>query len=140
MTWKTDLVEQYPSLFRGTNHIGVGDGWRHLIETVCEVIDYKRQQSEKQLEMARATGAHDYAERKEKITNTIWPAVVQIKEKFGTLRFYCMYTTSEENAYLEFAEVFSGSICYECGAPGKPTEIYGYIRTLCNEHKQVDNP
>lgn len=59
--------------------------------------------------------------------------VDQVKEKFGTLRFY--YTGGDEHisGMVRMAESMSAVTCEECGVPGKQTSG-GWIRTLCDEH------
>jgi len=54
----------------------------------------------------------------------------QVKEKFGTLRFY--YTGGDEyiSGMVTMAEAMSGVICESCGNPGKQTSG-GWIKTIC---------
>lgn len=89
-----------------------------------------------------------------------WMKVVQVKEKFGGLRFYLQdgrvrvdfigvgsLTMQAERAYaseeqeieaekyeqmVQAAEAESFKICEDCGAPGSPIPG-GWIRTLCKE-------
>ena len=60
----------------------------------------------------------------------------QIKEKFGTLRFYFtggdQYTTS----LIDQAEIDSEKICEYCGNPGSLDTEKSWLKTLCEEHKQ----
>lgn len=55
----------------------------------------------------------------------------QVKEKFGTLRFY--YTGGDDtiSGMVRMAESMSGVICEECGNPGKRGGG-GWVRTSCN--------
>ncbi|GAA0243145.1 hypothetical protein LNAOJCKE_4665 [Methylorubrum aminovorans] len=59
----------------------------------------------------------------------------QIKEKFGTLRFYWCATGNElqANRIIEAAEWISGAVCETCGAPGR-TRPGGWIKTACDAH------
>ena len=54
----------------------------------------------------------------------------QVKEKFGTLRFY--YTGGDEyiHGMVAMAEAMSGCTCEECGNPGERNGG-GWVRTLC---------
>jgi hypothetical protein len=61
------------------------------------------------------------------------PTAVQVKEKFGGLRFYTNGATDIQDAYITFAEMISVRTCEVCGKPGKRTSD-GWIRTLCKEH------
>jgi hypothetical protein len=59
--------------------------------------------------------------------------VTQVKEKFGTLRFY--YSGGDEyiEGLVSMAESMSAVTCEECGKPGR-TNNNGWLRTLCEEH------
>lgn len=67
---------------------------------------------------------------------------VQVKEKFGGLRFYCGVEHTDEikwwlsdlvDAAIRWAEAECARMCEECGEPGvrRPG---GWVKTLCDEH------
>ena len=58
----------------------------------------------------------------------------QVKEKFGTLRFY--YTGGDDyiSGLVSMAESMSGITCETCGNPGT-TGGQGWISTLCETHR-----
>ena len=58
----------------------------------------------------------------------------QVKEKFGTLRFY--YTGGDDIIYgmVRMAESMSGVTCEECGNPGE-IKRDGWLVTLCETHR-----
>jgi hypothetical protein len=60
----------------------------------------------------------------------------QVKEKFGTLRFY--YTGGDDyiSGLVSMAESISSVTCEECGKPGKQVGG-GWITTLCKEHAEA---
>lgn len=60
--------------------------------------------------------------------------IVQVKEKFGTLRFYVDGADAEINGMIRMAENVSCYTCEVCGNPGKRTSA-GWIQTLCETHK-----
>lgn len=60
---------------------------------------------------------------------------VQVKEKFGTLRFYYDGGDDFVKGVTYFAESMSSVTCEECGAPGE-TGGTGWIRTLCETHRK----
>lgn len=62
--------------------------------------------------------------------------VLQVKEKFGGLRFYIGTGTTEEFKAIDAAEHDSYHICERCGEPGKLREDLGWILTLCERHYQ----
>jgi hypothetical protein len=57
----------------------------------------------------------------------------QVKEKFGSLRFY--YTGGDDyvSGLVTMAESLSGVTCEECGKPGTQTQG-GWIKTACEDH------
>ena len=65
------------------------------------------------------------------------PQVVasQVKEKFGTLRFYYYGGDSVVSGIERMAESMTAVTCEQCGAPGK-TRSGGWIQTLCDAHAE----
>lgn len=65
------------------------------------------------------------------------PQVVvdQVKEKFGTLRFY--YTGGDDaiSGMVRMAESMSAVTCEDCGTPGRRRGS-GWVRTLCDTHAE----
>lgn len=60
--------------------------------------------------------------------------IAQIKEKFGTLRFYVDNAPDEVLQAIEKAENASASICETCGKPGKLRINGGWWSTRCEGH------
>lgn len=85
-----------------------GDGWFQLLWDLSEKI-------EKCLEDQPLAGFE----------------VVQVKEKFGTLRYYTSHYRKDIHDCIREAESASARTCEECGEPGKIREG-GWIRTLCD--------
>ena len=54
----------------------------------------------------------------------------QVKEKFGTLRFYYSGGDDVIDGMVRMAESMSGVTCEECGNPGE-SRGGGWIRTIC---------
>ena len=152
------LCEKYPLIFKqrrmgmrdtamcwGFEH---GDGWFHLIDTLCAMLYAPYRSAERDYLYAREhEGTAPYkgaevitaveVERKRlamKAAADAIPQAVQVKEKFGTLRFYVNGGTPEQHNYIDFAEEMSGRVCEHCGAPGK-RRGGGWVRTLCDEHE-----
>ena len=61
----------------------------------------------------------------------------QVKEKFGTLRFYVDGGDEATRGMIQMAEAMTAVTCEECGAPGT-TGGRGWIRTLCPKHHVKD--
>ncbi len=58
---------------------------------------------------------------------------VQVKEKFGTLRFYTNFSDDYINGMITMAESMTAVTCEECGKPGKVRNS-GWIYVACDEH------
>jgi hypothetical protein len=58
---------------------------------------------------------------------------VQVKEKFGGLRFYMNAETEEMSRVIREAEAQSTVTCEMCGLPGHLSGR-GWVKTLCEEH------
>jgi hypothetical protein len=111
------LIETYPVLYQG--HlltiqqscmpwgIETGDGWLKLIDKLSSDIT---------------------ALDKRDGTTTI---AVQVKEKFGGLRFYIEGGSDAVFALIDKAEALSERTCETCGEPGK-LRGKGWVSTLCD--------
>jgi len=66
--------------------------------------------------------------------------VVQVKEKFGGLRFYTNGSNGLIDNVIHQAEKESYSTCEICGKkPASSKSINGWIRTLCEECNEKQN-
>src|SRR6267142_2317798 len=57
--------------------------------------------------------------------------IMQIKEKFGKLRFYCHNSSDKLDDMIDSAEAESGRICEMCGKPGRMMVKGGWYKTVC---------
>ena len=68
-----------------------------------------------------------------------WPDtglhVDQVKEKFGTLRYYCS-SNKMIDKFVNLAEGLSAITCEECGAPGTLGQRYGWYSVRCKKCAQ----
>ena len=55
----------------------------------------------------------------------------QVKEKFGTLRFYIEGTEEAHNIVSEYEDK-SGTVCEDCGGPGETENKGGWLKTICS--------
>ena len=60
------------------------------------------------------------------------PVVIQIKEKFGGLRFYADYADENVRALIGKAESESYHTCQRCGSEDAKESGSGWIVTLCS--------
>ena len=125
------MEAKYPKMFSGRyGGFATGKGWWPMLETLCGVIQSHIDHTNSQRERLLVKNEYDHP-----IPDAVQQVTVdQIKEKFGTLRFY--YTGGDEfiHGAVWLAESLSGQICEECGAPGK-TRSGGWVRTLCDTHE-----
>jgi len=57
--------------------------------------------------------------------------IVQIKEKFGGLRFYVSKATERQRGMIQLASALSERTCECCGAPGRASTIGRSQTTRC---------
>jgi hypothetical protein len=101
-----------------------GDGWYPIIDSLCANIQHHIDWNNKNFEKG-------YTQNKQV------PQVVatQVKEKFGTLRFYYDGGNDFIDGMVSMAESWSAVACEECGAPGTQNSR-GWIKTLCETHRK----
>ena len=103
------LKKNFPEMYRPDEYLGVGDGWYSILWNLSqEVIDLCRERGE------------------------VPPKVLQVKEKFGGLRFYVQGSDDFIDGIIDLAESMSYRICSECGNQSTPQKRRGWIYTLCD--------
>lgn len=115
-----ELIDRFPELYRGRTKpltaslipfgFECGDGWFDLIAELSRRID----------DIAKAAG----------LTDDGYPEAMQVKEKFGGLRFYVGTATDEVFTAIDEAEAKSLKTCETCGQPGRQVGV-GWIVTIC---------
>ena len=60
-------------------------------------------------------------------------SVIQVKEKYGTLRFYVGSAPEWFFDLIDYYEEQSGEICENCGAKGTTVSLRGWLKTVCDE-------
>ena len=61
---------------------------------------------------------------------------LQVKEKFGTLRFYITQCSEHQRGLIDLACAMSSKTCEHCGRPGSVWVSRGYFHTACDEHRR----
>lgn len=59
--------------------------------------------------------------------------IIQIKEKFGSLRVYLDGPSEAHQLSEEFSDR-SAFVCESCGTPGETRNVHGWYSTLCEPH------
>ena len=123
------LCERYPKMMVNRNKdmqetcmcwgFECGDGWFDLLNQLMGNIQHHIDWKEKQRNWAIEWNKENPNEPREipKLVSQV--TLDQVKEKFGTLRFY--YTGGDDriDGMVTLAEGMSGVICEGCGNPGK---------------------
>lgn len=136
-----ELAKRWPDLMQKSqqDYLGVGEGWFTLIDVLCgglsSGISQARYQIKYAMEHPDAKFVKPIPELEAALQAKIdaLPTIVQIKEKFGGLRFYVDGGTTEHHNYISFAEALSNRTCEVCGAPGEHRND-GWVKTLCDAH------
>jgi hypothetical protein len=137
-TYPKMFVNRYKPMTETTMCWGFdcGDGWYHIIRALCSNIQHHIDWKEKQRDVAIRFNSTASAEDMRSVPDVIPQVTVdQVKEKFGTLRFY--YTGGDDyiDGLVSMAEAMSGVTCEECGNPGS-TLGRGWLTTLCEKHAE----
>jgi len=113
----TDFLNQtFPNLYRGPRGRGMGfecgDGWFDLIAELSKKLEAEIM--------------------KQPVDDQQYIMASQVKEKFGTLRFYMSTETDEMSKLINEAEDKSAETCEVCGAKGELHQD-GWWSTLCDK-------
>jgi len=113
------LFETYPKIFPKPLWVECGIGWFNIVDDLSKEI----------------TG---YVSKLPDTTEDPYVTVVQIKEKFGGLRYYIHYhgltddQIYEVESLIRVAESKSSATCEDCGGDGTRVAPRKYwMRTLC---------
>jgi hypothetical protein len=143
------IREKYPLIFSQRCEMSINDGWFDIIDILCgniqNRIDNVIRQREYTIEWNENVNDPDFewtafVKREEREVPELIEQVVatQIKEKFGTLRFY--YSGGDD--YIRGLESMAASMtsrtCEECGSPGtsRSTKKQRWVRVLCEKHAE----
>ncbi len=120
------LFNKYPKIFSKTErdtkdnllYFGIDhdDGWYGLIDNLCNAIQTYIDSDHNIPQVDR---------------NKPQVVAVQVKEKFGMLRFYVEASDEFIEGMIRLAENLSGTICEKCGTTKKVGKTCGWIKTLC---------
>ena len=116
-TYAKRMESRFPKMYGGKyGGFAIGEGWYPLIEKLSETIQ-------------------NHIDHQQKQGNDCPQVIVQqVKEKFGTLRFYYDGGDDFVHGAVWLAESMTGMLCETCGGLGKRREG-GWVRTLCDQHE-----
>ena len=125
------METKFPKMFTGKyGGFACGQGWLPLLETLCGVIQSHIDQSNQRRERLLASNEFNHPIPDE-ITQV---TIEQIKEKFGTLRFYYQGGDEFIHGAVWLAESLTDQLCEDCGGMGQ-RRSGGWVRTLCDTHE-----
>lgn len=104
-----DDRRRYPIIW-GLEH---GDGWLAIVEVLCKLIQ------------------HNVDQQKKKDSSYPQIEILQVKEKFGAMRFYTTGGDDYTAGLIAMAEYMSGRTCESCGNPGT-MRGKGWMRVRCD--------
>lgn len=119
-----ELIQKYPRIFQdypgnpeGVNWHGVPQGWLPVMDKLCGCIQ----------EYVDTTTRYvkGQPQRIEQVT------CVQMKEKFGGLRFYTNGNDDEVDGMIRMAEYMCDNTCQDCGSEQDLGYTSGWITLLC---------
>jgi len=113
------LYKDYPKIFKQKDlapsetcmcwGIECDDGWFTILNHLCYLLQVSTGNNHPQVE------------------------AVQIKEKFGTLRFYTEGHDDYQDGLIDFACLLSSCTCEICGSTKDLFKTKGWIKTVCKE-------
>jgi hypothetical protein len=137
------LCQKYPLIFKDRHAdmkstamcwgFSCGDGWYNIINMLCANIQSHIDWSHKNREWDikwNEENPEDQRPVREIVSQVV---AVQVKEKFGTLRFYVDGGDDKIDGMIRMAESMSAVTCEECGSPGK-LRGRGWMYTACDLH------
>jgi len=138
-----ELAKRWPDLFQksGDFEFSIGDGWYNIVDILCGMLSHKVEGVKRRLKYAMENSDAKFNKSISELEADVaaafkeLPTIIQVKEKFGTLRFYVDGGTPEMHNYIEFAEAMTSRICEECGSPGK-SRSGGWVKVLCDKHSK----
>lgn len=101
------LIETYPSFFHKDFSFECDDGWYDLIGRLC--YDITKVLTKEEAKVFK---------------------ILQVKEKFATLRVYCENSNDAVFQLIQKASEASASICEITGGVGQLHKSGGYLKTL----------
>jgi hypothetical protein len=123
------LIEQYPIVFKHLDKTGYHNlpaGWYKIVDRLCSEL---------------STILEEALEANPDTPDEPLFSVLQVKEKFGGLRFYYMMNTKDDELYrriqtaVDTAEDTSYSTCQITGNIGVLCKDGSHFMTLCEESR-----
>ena len=119
-----EIIAKYPKIFQDyagnpgrVNWYGVPNGWLHIIDKLCGAI-------QNYIDSVTIYTKDGFV-KPEQVT------CVQMKEKYGGLRFYANHTDDTIEGMISMAEYMCRNTCDECGTEKDLGLTSGWISVKC---------
>jgi hypothetical protein len=147
-----ELIEKYPKIFQVTEGRRIlpfpmfgfecGDGWYNILNSLCfqiqSYIDWHEKLNQNIIERNKEEDPE--GQINQQMLQPYIPQVIvtQVKEKFGTLRFYYDGGDEKIDGMVRMAEAMSAVTCEVCGNVGN-FRGRGWYYTSCDEHAREED-
>ena len=146
------LLEKYPKIFQVNEErrlmpfpmfgFECGDGWYNILNTLCfqiqSYIDFQEEMNEHIVRRNKKADPEGQIDQQMLVESIPQAVVSQVKEKFGTLRFYYDGGDEKIDGMVRMAEAMSAVTCEVCGNAGK-YRGRGWYYTSCDEHANKED-
>jgi hypothetical protein len=146
-----ELIKKYPKIFasyegnpNGINWYGVPKGWLPIIDKLCgsiqQYLNYHKT-SEDNPDYIEGSEFVKYDTSTHRYITKPLPQMtcLQMKEKFGGLRFYVKNSNSEINGMIKMAEYICNTTCETCGTEENLGITKGWISVMCKSCAEEKN-
>lgn len=121
-----DIIKKYPKIFQQyegnpymVNWHGVPEGWLPIVDKLCGCIQNYVDR--------HVTYSKEGEQRPEQVV------CIQMKEKFGGLRFYTNGSDDTVEGMIQMAEYLCDNTCESCGSEKDLGITKGWISVMCRE-------
>jgi len=123
------LITKYPNIFDSSFWFECNDGWYQIIDDLCHNIQAYLNEFNASEKQSLSSGPHKLSLK-----------AVQVKEKFGGIRYYIdteISVGAPEEAtapiyeFIRIAEQRSESTCETCGQPGTIQMKRRWMKCVC---------
>jgi hypothetical protein len=116
-----EIIQKCPRLYKNGMIFECGRGWFDIVRDLSIKIEGILEKNAERYQISE--GEEDCE---------IQMFAVQVKQKYGTLRFYMCCETKEIEELIREAEVMSSHTCEECGDSGNLRGAY-WFEVICDK-------
>lgn len=137
------LFDEFPNLYSGLKYIECGDGWYDLLYRLSAKLEATINNVSTCISCGHSSHVAGWCnefvspetvleDELCKCDNELYLCAVQVKEKFGGLRFYMSACNDDVEKAIREAEGEAAITCEICGASGKLRKP-GWMSTWCDK-------